>query len=127
MTPGCVITGWNPSVKRLYGYSAGDAVGLQMSALTTPERSRVETAIVERVARGARMDRYETERIRKDGTRIDVSFSLSPIRTPDLGIVALASIERDITDVRQTQDALLEALAHFESAFKEAPIGMALV
>src|SRR5436305_13888065 len=126
MTPDGVITSWNSGAEQIYGYSVGDAIGLPVSALMVPERSREETAIVERAAHGARIDRYETERIKKDGTRIDLSLSVSPIKAPDGSVVAVSAIEHDITDLRQAE-TLLEAMARFERAFNDAPIGMALV
>jgi diguanylate cyclase (GGDEF)-like protein/PAS domain S-box-containing protein len=127
MTPGGVITSWNPGAQRLYGYSAGEAIGLSITTLMLPERSREEAAIVERVARGARIDQYETERMKKDGTRVEVSLSVSPIKAPDGGVVAVSTVERDITDRKRAVEALLGAEARFERAFNDAPIGMALV
>ena len=126
MTRDGVITSWNPGAERLYGYSAGDAIGRPISALMVPERTREEMAIVDRVAHGARIDRYETERIKKDGTRIDLSLTVSAIKAPDGSVVAVSAIEHDITDLRQAE-TLLGAVARFERAFNDAPIGMALV
>ena len=97
------ITSWNRGAEILYGYSAAEAVGQPISLIIPPERPSELPAIMERLRRGERIDHYETVRVRKDGTRLDVSVSISPIRDNADRIVGAASIGRDITERKQAE------------------------
>jgi PAS domain S-box-containing protein len=92
-----IVTSWNPAAVRLYGYSEEEAIGTHVAFLVPADRKGEEEEILERVRRGERVDTYETERIRKDGVRIDVSLTISPIEHPERGIVGASVIARDIT------------------------------
>ena len=93
-----MVQTWNKGAERLYGYSALEIVGRPISLLLPPDRSGEETLILERLARGERVDHFETTRLRKDGRRIDVSLTISPIYDKE-GIVRAAShVARDITE-----------------------------
>lgn len=92
-----VITSWNPGAERLYGYSEEEAIGSPISLLIPPDRKNEEREILDRACRGEAIETYETERIRKDGVRIDVSLTISPIEHPQRGIVGASVIARDIT------------------------------
>ena len=92
-----VITSWNPAAIRLYGYSEVEAVGAHISLLIPADRKNEEQEILARVRRGEAVQTYETERIRKDGARINVSLTISPIEHPQRGIVGASVIARDIT------------------------------
>jgi PAS domain S-box-containing protein len=107
-----VITSWNPGAVRLYGYSEDEAIGSPISLLIPPDRKNEEREILDRACRGEAIETYETERIRKDGVRIDVSLTISPIEHPQRGIVGASVIARDITAEsrrRQAQDFLVAA------------------
>jgi PAS domain S-box-containing protein len=107
-----VITSWNPGAVRLYGYSEDEAIGSSISLLIPTDRKNEEHEILARVRRGEPVDTYETERIRKDGVRIDVSLTISPIEHPERGIVGASVIARDITAEsrrRRAQDFLVAA------------------
>jgi PAS domain S-box-containing protein len=93
-----IITSWNPGAERLFGYSAQEALGKPMAMLIPPERSGEESLILARTARGETTDHFETVRIRKDGRKIDVSVTISPIRDSQGRIVGASKIARDITD-----------------------------
>ena len=92
-----ILTSWNPAAQRLYGYSEEEAVGRHISMLIPADHKNEEQEILARVRRGERVETYETERIRKDGVRIDVSLTISPIEHPEHGIVGASVIARDIT------------------------------
>jgi PAS domain S-box-containing protein len=92
-----VLTSWNPAAERLYGYSAEEAIGQRISFLIPADHENEEQDILARIRRGEAVETYETERIRKDGVRIDVSLTISPIEHPGLGIVGASVIARDIT------------------------------
>ncbi len=107
-----VLTSWNPAATRLYGYSEEEAVGQHISLLIPADHKNEEQEILARVRRGERVETYETERIRKDGVRIDVSLTVSPIEHPERGIVGASVIARDITAEirrRRAQDFLVAA------------------
>jgi PAS domain S-box-containing protein len=103
-----IITSWNPGAERLFGYSAQEAVGQPMTMLIPPERAQEEPAILARIARGESTDHFETVRIGKDGRRIDVSVSISPIRDGHARVIGASKIARDITD-RKLGEAKVQA------------------
>ena len=107
-----VITSWNPGAVRLYGYSEEEAIGSPISLLIPADRKNEEREILDRACRGEAIETYETERIRKDGVRIDVSLTISPIEHPQRGIVGASVIARDITAEsrrRRAQEFLVAA------------------
>jgi PAS domain S-box-containing protein len=96
-----VITSWNPAAKRLYGYSAEEAIGRPISILIPEHRKGEEIEILERTLGGGKVENYETERVRKDGTEVVVSLTVSPIRTRDGSITGASVIARDVTERRR--------------------------
>jgi PAS domain S-box-containing protein len=106
------VTSWNPGAERIYGYGEEEAVGRHISFLIPSDHKNEEMRILERIRRGERVRTYETERIRKDGVRIDVSLTISPIEDPEEGIIGASIIARDITAEkrrRKAQDFLVAA------------------
>jgi PAS domain S-box-containing protein len=120
-----IITSWNPGAERLFGYSSREAEGKPMAMLIPPERSSEEPTILARIARGETTDHFETVRTRKDGTKIDVSVTISPIRDSRGLIIGASKIARDITDRKlaqakvQAQLARLNLLQHVTRAIGE--------
>ena len=100
-----VITDWNQAATRLYGYSAEEAIGHNLSFLVPPSRSDELTEILNTVAAGGRIQQFETVRQRKDGSLIDVSFSVSPITGQDGTIIGGSAIVRDITSRKRMEEA----------------------
>lgn len=96
-----VITSWNPAAERLYGYTEEETIGEHISLLIPADHKDEEKEILARVRRGKRVETYETERIRKDGARIDVSLTISPIEHSRRGIIGASVIARDITEERR--------------------------
>lgn len=114
-----VVTSWNPAAFRLYGYNAEEAIGRHISFLVPPDHKDEEKVILERVKRGERLDTYETERLRADGTRIAVSLTVSPIRSPMRGLVGASVVARDITAEvrrRRAQEFLVAASRLLDSS-----------
>jgi PAS domain S-box-containing protein len=114
-----IITSWNPAAERLYGYSEEEAIGEYIALLIPADHKDEEKEILARVRRGERVETYETERIRKDGVRIDVSLTVSPIEHPQRGIIGASVIARDITeDVRRrrAQDFLVAATRRLDAS-----------
>jgi PAS domain S-box-containing protein len=104
-----VITTWNDGAQRMFGYAAHEMVGRPVTVLFPPGYIEEEDTIIGKLKRGERVDHYETVRMRKDGTRIDVSLSVSPIRDANGTIVGASKIARDITDSKRAEVALREA------------------
>jgi PAS domain S-box-containing protein len=94
---GGVIRSWNRGAERLFGYAAAEAVGQPVVMLIPPDRLDEEAHILERIRRGEQVAPYETVRRRKDGTDVDVSLAVSPIRNPAGEIIGASKIARDIT------------------------------
>ncbi|MEO5960131.1 MAG: GAF domain-containing protein [Opitutaceae bacterium] len=106
-----VITSWNPGAVRIFGYTAEEVVGRPIYLLIPPDRHHEETDILGRIRRGERIDHYETVRRAKDGRLVDVSLTVSPIKTATGEIVGASKIARDVTEKRRTesqQAALLQ-------------------
>ncbi len=109
-----LITSWNPGAQRLFGYSAQEALGKPMAMLIPPERASEEPTILARIAHGEATDHFETLRIGKDGRRIDVSVTISPIRDSQGRIIGASNIARDITDRKLAQVKMQAQLARLD-------------
>jgi PAS domain S-box-containing protein len=104
-----VITSWNKSAERLFGYTAEEAVGRSVAELLIPaNRQDEEPNILQRLARGERVDHFETIRRRKDGTLLDISLTISPVKDSEGAIVGASKIARDITQRRIFERRLVE-------------------
>jgi PAS domain S-box-containing protein len=114
-----VVTTWNPAATRLYGYSPEEAIGRHISFLVPPDHKDEEKMILERVKRGERLDTYETERVRADGSRVMVSLTVSPISSPARGLIGASVVARDITAEvrrRRAQEFLVAASRLLDSS-----------
>jgi PAS domain S-box-containing protein len=105
-----IIAGWNSGAERLYGYLAEDIVGQSITILIPADRLHEENTIIDRIRRGERVDHYETVRRRKDGSLVDVSLTVSPIKNAAGRIVGASKIARDITE-RKRSEAQIATLA----------------
>jgi len=123
--PQSVITTWNPAAQRLYGYSAEEVVGRNIAFLLPPDRINELDAVVGRVAKGAGAQHYETKRVHKDGHLIEVGMTVSPIRDQSGAIVGTSTIQRDITQRKQTDAVIVEMAAIVDSS-NDAIIGKTL-
>ena len=104
-----IITFWNPAAERLFGYKAHEIVGKPISVLMPAERHEDMESILGRIRRGERVDHYETIRVSKDGRKIPVSLSVSPVKDAKGRIIGAAKIARDISD-RKNAEAERERL-----------------
>ena len=122
-----VITSWNSGAERLYGYRADEVLGRSRALLIPPERHDEFSRTLTRLKSGDRIERFETVRVRKDGSRIDVSVSMSPMRDGDGNIVGASGIGREIGARKQAEDALRENEARFRAIFESSAVGISRV
>ena len=114
VSPDGLITSWNAGAERLYGYSAPEAIGHPKSLTVPPDRTSEAALIDARARAGERVAPMETVRVARDGRRLDVSLSVSPIRDADGKIVSISIIARDITDRKRAdlQRVMMMELNH---------------
>ena len=98
------ITSWNPAAQRLLGYCPEEVIGRPISILAAPDREDEMAANLARIRRGERVERYDTVRRRKDGSLVDISLTVSPIRDEAGRIVGASKIARDITARKQAEE-----------------------
>src|SRR5579864_3068207 len=110
------ITSWNPAAEWLYGFTAAEAIGRSIDIIIPPERRAELNTILDRVGRGERIAPHETERVRKDGLRIRVVVTVSPIRDASGAIIGVSTIAHDITESRRSEQTLRLHSMLFEAA-----------
>lgn len=99
-----IIRSWNRGAERLFGFTPEEAIGKPVTILIPSDRHDEEPAILARIRRGERVDHYETIRQRKDGSIVDISLTISPLRNMDGTIVGASKIARDITERRRAEE-----------------------
>jgi PAS domain S-box-containing protein len=102
------IVSWNHGAEQIYGYTATEAVGQPVGMLLPPGSEDEVPRIMERIRRGEKVEHYETKRQKKDGTIIDVSVTVSPIKTRDGDVIGASAVARDITERKQAEAARAE-------------------
>ncbi|WP_024343006.1 PAS domain S-box protein [Bradyrhizobium japonicum] len=113
-----VITGWNPAAERLYGYTAEEAIGKPTSIIVPPDRREQGKDYLRRIARGEPIERFETVRLRKDGTPVEISLGLSPIKGPSGEIIGASGSARSLTEARRAERALQHQLEERRQIFE---------
>jgi len=108
-----VITTWNPGAERLFGYSAREVIGRSISVLIPTERGDEHEQLLSRVREQKRSEQHETEAVRKNGSRVDVSLTVSPIKDASGEMVAVSMIARDVTDRRRAERYLEQAFGAY--------------
>src|SRR5262249_42446354 len=112
------IVSWNAGAEKLFGYTADEIVGKSMSLLLPPEQVQELPNILGRIQAGAHLEHYEVTRVRKDGRRVDISVTISPIRDSFGALVGSSTIARDITDRKRAETALRQSEERFRLAIK---------
>ena len=107
------ITSWNKSAERIFGYTADEVIGGPISVIIPPERGQEEIEILKHIRRGERIEHFETVRMRKDGTRIDVSVTISPL-VHNGQIIGASKIARDISEQKRVREQLREQQSRLE-------------
>ena len=118
-----IITSWNKGAERIFGYTAGEVIGKPVTILIPAGHEDEESAILARLRAGDRIEHYETVRVRKDGRKIYISLTVSPIKGPNGEIVGASKIARDITEQKQARKKLDEALERLRLALEAARLG----
>jgi diguanylate cyclase (GGDEF)-like protein/PAS domain S-box-containing protein len=108
------ILSWNKAAERTYGYTADEAIGRPVSLIVPPDCVEDLRRLTERVHHGTSVQSHETICVRKDGARLDVALTLSPVRDRDGKTVAMSTIARDITQRKQAEEALRESIEKLE-------------
>ena len=114
-----VITSWNRGAERMFGYTAGEVVGRLITVIIPPERLDEEVDLLTRLRRGEGVH-YETVRVRKDGGRLDISLTVSPVRDTAGQIIGASTIARDITERQRVQRERAELLAREQTVRAQA-------
>ena len=117
-----IIANWNQGAERMFGYTAQEAVGQPISLIVPAERHHEEEQILARLRRGERILHFETIRRRKDGTLLDVSLTMSPIKDSLGRIVGASKIARDITERKRSEQALRQSETSFRTLAEELEI-----
>jgi PAS domain S-box-containing protein len=121
-----IIRTWNSGAERLFGYTAEEAVGRSILLIIPPERRDEEREILAKLARGERIEHYETVRMAKDGRLLDISLTVSPIRDAEGLVIGASKIARDITGRKQAEEALQASERRFRTLTSHAPVGIFL-
>jgi len=122
-----IVTDWNDGAEKIFGYSAGEIIGKPITLIVPPDRLDESRDILDRIRRGDRIDHYETKRVRKDGTIIDVSVTTSPLYDEKGVLVGASKVARDITTGKETLSALAEREAHLRSILETVPDAMVVI
>lgn len=122
-----IVTSWNPSAERIFGYSAAEIIGKHVQVIASPDRPQEMSEILARIRRGERIEQFETLRRRKDGRLIHVSLTVSPIQDKAGRIVGASKIARDITTRKRTEDQLRIKTAQLEEFTHAVNLAPAMV
>ncbi|MFA7036783.1 MAG: PAS domain S-box protein, partial [Methanosarcina sp.] len=121
------ITGWNQEAENVYGYSVGEVLGKPVSIVTPPHLDKETIKLIEEIMHGKKVQHYETLRLRKDGTTIYVSITLSPVFDSYGKLIAISFISRDITERKKIEEKLRESEEKYRNIVETANEGISIV
>jgi PAS domain S-box-containing protein len=121
-----VVTSWNVSSERMFGYTSHEMIGQAITMIIPADRLAEEQTILGRIARGERVDHFETVRQRKDGVLIDVSVTISPIENRYGQIIGASKVVRDISTRKHAEQALRQSETRFAKAFRANPAALVI-
>jgi PAS domain S-box-containing protein len=110
-----IVTSWNKSAERMFGYSAGEAIGRHITLIIPQERLNEEVDILSRLRRGQRVDHFQTIRRRKNGELVDLSLTISPVRDAAGRVIGASKVARDISQQKRAEEALRTSEENFRS------------
>ncbi len=117
-----LVTSWNAGATSMFGYTDNEMIGCRLDILLPPDLDNEESAILEKIQNGKRLEHYETKRCRKDGQLIDVSVTISPIRDNNGKMVGASKIARDITERKKNEEQLNKLSLTVEQSFNSVVI-----
>lgn len=109
-----IVTGWNPAAERIFGYTEDEMIGTSMLKLFPLDKKNEEVFIMEKILQGIAIKHFETVRIHKNGSQIDVSISISPILNSNGKVIGASKIARDITEKKINENKLIKYSRHLE-------------
>jgi two-component system cell cycle sensor histidine kinase/response regulator CckA len=118
-----VVTNWNAAAERIFGYSADEMVGTSIFRLIPEQHHEAEHALLEQIRRGERVEFSETERVTKDGRRVYIALSVSPIHDAQGRVIGASSIKRDVTERKRAREALAQSRERLQLALEAARMG----
>ncbi len=122
-----IVTSWNPGAEKLFGYSAAEMVGTSITRLIPPDRQHEDGRIMSRIRKGESVEHFETERLTKDGRRLDMSVTISPVRHAGGKIIGASKVARDITEQKQAAAKVRVSEVRFRRLFETAQDGVLLL
>jgi PAS domain S-box-containing protein len=122
-----IVTSWNRGAQAIYGYSVEEIVGKPIFVLAPPDRYNEISDILEKVRRGEHIDHYETVRLKKDGDRINVSITVSPITDSVGNVVGASTIARDVTERKRAEEAVEQSELLYRTVIEQATENIFLV
>ena len=117
-----IILSWNPAAEKIYGYSAGEVLGQPISLIVPPDYQAETDRIMESIMRGERVNHHETVRVRKDGERVYISLTVSPIKDATGKIIGASAIARDITEKKLAGEALHKVVDDLQKTHEELEV-----
>src|ERR1700722_2646947 len=114
-----IVTSWNFGAERIFGYTAEEMIGTSIMRLIPPDRLEEETEILSRIRRGQRLDHFETVHLAKDGRRLNLSMTISPIMDASGHVIGASKVARDISERKKAEEALNKAMEEAEVANRE--------
>jgi PAS domain S-box-containing protein len=118
-----IVTSWNPRAVTMFGYTEEEMIGRPITLLIPPDRMEEEPTILEKLKKGERLEHFETKRITKNGTVLDISLMISPIRDRRGKIIGASKIARDITKQKMLSNALIESEERLRLAIESTNLG----
>ncbi|ORE93947.1 PAS domain S-box protein [Aurantimonas sp. 22II-16-19i] len=127
LSPEGLVTDWNRGAEEIYGFGAGEVIGRSLDTLIPPEQKRELDVLLERIARGERVEHHESRRRRRDGSLFDVSLTLAPIYDQAGRLLGASKIVRDITPAKRALTELAEREARLQSVLDTVPDAMVVI
>ncbi len=121
-----IIMTWNRGAQRIFGFSEAEAVGQPVTILVPPELREEEQTILKNTRAGEKVEHYETVRVTKEGKKINVSLTVSPLRDATGRIIGSSKIARDITERKRAEEELKKSEQKFSKAFRQSPMALSL-
>jgi PAS domain S-box-containing protein len=119
-----VIRTWNAGAEKIFGYTAAEAVGQPITIIIPPELLDEEAVILGKIARGERIEHYETTRVAKDGRKLHISLTVSPLRDAEGRVIGASKVARDMTARKEAEEALGASELRFRTLAAHAPVGI---